>query len=245
MDSRPAPSSSACVSSRVVHPAQEPSRSIEPAKATSTSTTAIDDYIHDRMHKRHIPGVSVAIVQDGKVVSVQRVWPGERRTLRSRDGEHRLSARFGDQDVHRRRDHDARGGGQTQARRQDHVRLPDLPAAWKDVTVRQLLNHTSGIKSYTSVRDFFKTARKDYTQREILDLVTKEPLEFTPGEKWNYSNTGYFLLGMLIEKVTGKTYGEFMAERIFKPLGMTQTRVNDLHAIIPNRARATPGTARS
>ena len=63
--------------------------------------------------------------------------------------------------------------------------------------------------------------RKDYAQREIIDLVAKEPLEFTPGEKWNYSNTGYFLLGMLIEKASGKPYGEFMADRIFKPLGMT------------------------
>ena len=115
--------------------------------------------------------------------------------------------------------------------------LPDLPTAWKDVTVRHLLNHTSGIKSYTSVKDFFKTARKDYTHREILDLVAKDPLEFAPGEKWKYNNTGYFLLGMIIEKVAGKTYGEFLDERIFKPLGMTQTRVNDLHAIIPNRAQ--------
>ncbi len=117
------------------------------------------------------------------------------------------------------------------------ARLPDLPAAWKEVTVRQLLSHTSGIKSYTSVKDFFKMARKDFERREILDLVAKDPLEFTPGEKWNYSNTGYFLLGLLIEKVTGKTYGDFMADRILKPLGMTHTRVNDLQTIIPNRAQ--------
>jgi CubicO group peptidase (beta-lactamase class C family) len=117
------------------------------------------------------------------------------------------------------------------------AKLPDLPAAWDKVNIRHLLDHTSGIKSYTSVKDFHKTARKDYARREIIDLVAKEPLEFAPGEKWNYSNTGYFLLGMLIEKVGGKPYGEFMAERVFKPLGMTQTRVNDLRAIIPNRAQ--------
>ena len=105
------------------------------------------------------------------------------------------------------------------------------------MTIRHLLNHTSGIKSYTSVRDFFKTARKDYARREILDLVAKEPLEFAPGEKWSYCNTGYFLLGMVIEKVTGKEYGDFLDERIFKPLGMTQTRANDLRAIIPDRAQ--------
>jgi D-alanyl-D-alanine carboxypeptidase len=79
--------------------------------------------------------------------------------------------------------------------------------------------------------------RKDYTQREIVNLVAKEPPEFAPGEKWSYNNTGYFLLGMLIEKITGKKYGEFLDERIFKPLSMTQSRVNDLHAVIPNRAQ--------
>ena len=82
-----------------------------------------------------------------------------------------------------------------------------------------------------------RRSEKITPRREILGLVAKEPLEFTPGEKWNYSNSGFFLLGMLIEKVTGKTYGEFLDERIFRPLRMTHTRVNDLHAVIPNRAQ--------
>jgi CubicO group peptidase (beta-lactamase class C family) len=69
-----------------------------------------------------------------------------------------------------------------------------------------------------------------------LDLVAKEPLEFKPGDKFNYSNTGYFLLGMLIEKITGEAFGEFLSERIFNPIGMHNTRVNDMRLIIPNRA---------
>jgi D-alanyl-D-alanine carboxypeptidase len=220
--------------------AQEPSRSPEPAKAGATSaspTVSIDDYIEGRMHKRHIPGVSIAIVQDGKVVlakgygvanvelsvpatentvyqlaSVTKTFTATAIMILAQEGKLALDDRI-------------------------TARLPDLPAAWGEVTVGHLLNHTSGIKSYTAVRDFHKTSRKDYTQREILDLVAKEPPEFAPGEKWNYNNTGYFLLGMLIEKVTGKAYGEVLDERIFKPLGMTQTRVNDLHAVIPNRAQ--------
>jgi CubicO group peptidase (beta-lactamase class C family) len=115
--------------------------------------------------------------------------------------------------------------------------MPDLPAAWSGVTVRHLLNHTSGIKSYTNTEIFGQTMRKDYIHKEIIDLVTKEPVEFAPGEQWNYNNTGYFLLGMLIEKITGKTYGEFLNERIFQPLEMTQTRVNKLSDIIPHRAQ--------
>jgi D-alanyl-D-alanine carboxypeptidase len=220
--------------------AQEPSRSVEPVKATSTSGSyivSVDEYIQGRMHKRHIPGVSVAIVQDGKVVlakgygaanvelsvsatentvyqlaSVTKTFTATAIMLLALEGKLGLDDKI-------------------------TARLPDLPAAWGAVTIRQLLNHTSGIKSYTSVRDFFKTVRKDYTQREILDLVAKEPLEFAPGEKWSYNNSGYFLLGMLIEKVTGKKYGDFLDERIFKPLGMLQTRANDLHAVIPNRAQ--------
>ena len=220
--------------------AQEPSRSTEPVKAgptTGSSSVSTDDYIEGRMHKRHIPGVSVAIVQDGKVVlakgygvanvelsvpatentvyqlaSVTKTFTATAIMMLALEGKLGLDDRI-------------------------TSRLPDLPAAWGEVTVRHLLNHTSGIKSYTSVRDFHKTSRKDYTQREILELVAKEPPDFAPGEKWRYNNTGYFLLGMLIEKVTGKKYGEVLDERIFKPLGMTQTRVNDLHAVIPNRAQ--------
>jgi D-alanyl-D-alanine carboxypeptidase len=223
--------------SSFVH-AQEPARSSEPVKAASfSSTTAIDDYVQERMHKRHIPGVSIGIVQNGKVIqakgfgvanvelsvpatentvyqlaSVTKTFTAAAIIMLVQEGKLGLDDKV-------------------------TARLHDLPPTWAGVTVRHLLNHTSGIKSYTSVRDFSKTMRKDYTQREIVNLVAKEPPEFAPGEKWSYNNTGYFLLGMLIEKITGKKYGEFLDERIFKPLSMTQSRVNDLHAVIPNRAQ--------
>jgi D-alanyl-D-alanine carboxypeptidase len=114
--------------------------------------------------------------------------------------------------------------------------LADLPDAWGDVTVQHLLTHTSGIKSYTSVGDFNKMARSDFKPGEILKLVATAPLEFKPGESWAYCNTGYYLLGLIIEKKSGKTYGEFLDERIFKPLGMSVTRPNDPRAILPHRA---------
>lgn len=114
--------------------------------------------------------------------------------------------------------------------------LPELPTAWNPITVRQLLTHTSGIKSYTSVEGFEKQVRHDFTHKELLALVADAPLEFTPGSKWDYSNTGYYLLGLLIEKVSGKSYAAFLAERIFRPLGMRSTRVNDLSVVIPGRA---------
>jgi D-alanyl-D-alanine carboxypeptidase len=114
--------------------------------------------------------------------------------------------------------------------------LSDLPAAWSEVTVRHLLTHTSGIKSYTGIPSFRENFRKDYTQKELIQLVAGEALEFQPGEKWAYNNTGYFLLGMLIEKLTGKSYGDAMQERLFGPLQMTATRVNDVRTVIKNRA---------
>ena len=118
--------------------------------------------------------------------------------------------------------------------------LTSLPEAWrrawKDVTVRQLLNHTSGIASYTDLPGFEKTTRTDYKPQELLGLVADMPLKWKPGAQWAYNNTGYFLLGLVIEKVAGKSYNDFLTERIFKPLGMNETRVNDLRDVIPNRA---------
>ncbi|MFN3653546.1 MAG: serine hydrolase domain-containing protein [Armatimonadota bacterium] len=111
--------------------------------------------------------------------------------------------------------------------------LPDLPEAWKEVTVRHLLTHTSGITSYTSLPLDF---RKDYSRTELLGLVRDLPLQWKAGERWAYNNSGYYLLGMLIEKLSGVSYGEFLEQRIFGKLGLSTTRVNDLRAVIPNRA---------
>ena len=114
--------------------------------------------------------------------------------------------------------------------------LTGLPEAWKNVTVRQLLTHTSGIKGYTDVPGFEKITLVPASKEEVLKVVATYPLNFPSGDKWDYSNTGYFLLGMIIEKASGKTYAEFLKERIFTPLQMNATQINDLHTIIPNRA---------
>jgi CubicO group peptidase (beta-lactamase class C family) len=79
--------------------------------------------------------------------------------------------------------------------------------------------------------------RKDYLPREIIQLVANAPLDFSPGDRHSYSNTGYVLLGMVIERLSGKDYGTFVRERIFVPLNMTESHFNDRRAIIANRAR--------
>ena len=110
--------------------------------------------------------------------------------------------------------------------------FPDAPATWQDITVWNLLTHTSGLGDYPPDIDL----RRDYTEEEYFASFKKAPLDFTPGSSWNYSNVGYVMLGMLIRKVTGKYYADFLKERIFEPLGMTTARVISEADIVPNRA---------
>lgn len=110
--------------------------------------------------------------------------------------------------------------------------FPDAPATWKKITVQHLLTHTSGMGDYPPEVDL----RRDYTEDQYLEFIKKAPLAFEPGAKWDYSNLGYVTLGILIRKVTGKFYGDFLQERIFKPLGMTTARVISEADIVPNRA---------
>jgi N-acyl-D-amino-acid deacylase len=111
--------------------------------------------------------------------------------------------------------------------------FPGAPAAWRDITVRHLLTHTSGIPDYTT--DAFDY-RKDYTEEQLTKFAFEQPLEFPAGSRWNYSNTGYVLLGFIVGKVAGKHYGDVLAERVFRPTGMTTTRVITEADIVPHRA---------
>src|SRR5215469_6660320 len=118
--------------------------------------------------------------------------------------------------------------------------VSDAPAAWKPILIRNLLSHTSGLAEYESEDrtgpqgPFY--LRLDFTEDELLRKIEALPIEAAPGEKWDYRNTNYVLLGILIHKVTGKPYYEFLGERIFKPLGMTSTRLISDRDIIRNRA---------
>jgi len=110
--------------------------------------------------------------------------------------------------------------------------FPEGPAPWKRVTVRQLLSHTAGFADYPKDFDF----RKDYSEDDILKIIMGIPLAYAPGTKWDYSNLGYATLGILIHRVTGKFYGDFLQERIFHPLGMATTRIISEADIVPNRS---------
>lgn len=189
------------------------------------------------MQARHVPGASVAVVKDGQTVHA-RGYGMANLELSVPATEHTVYqlASVSKQFTATAAMMLVEEGKLSLDRRIAEI-LEGLPQAWSNVTVRHLLNHTSGIKSYTNVPDFFKSARKDFKKEEIIALVAEAPMEFAPGEKWNYNNTGYFLLGMVIEKASGNDYGTFVRERIFEPLGMTTARLNDLTEIIPNRAQ--------
>jgi CubicO group peptidase (beta-lactamase class C family) len=114
--------------------------------------------------------------------------------------------------------------------------IPRLPASWKNVRIRHLLSHTSGSESYTSLPSWGPQERLDMTHDEILGLVREAPFHFEPGASWRYNNTGFYLLGMIIEKVTGQPYAEAMRQRVFEPLGMADTRYCGFRSVVKQRA---------
>jgi CubicO group peptidase (beta-lactamase class C family) len=121
---------------------------------------------------------------------------------------------------------------------EDHIKkyLPDAPAAWDQITIFNLLTHTSGIPNFTSLPDYRSTEAVPTTPEQLVARFRDKPLEFAPGGSWNYSNSGYVLLGYLIEKITGKSYSEFIQENIFAPLGMKDSGYDSNTKIIADRA---------
>ena len=113
--------------------------------------------------------------------------------------------------------------------------LADLPSEWLGVTVRQLLTHTSGIPDYEEIQTY-EAYRFRFTPEEIIRVAHSRPMDFAPGQGWYYSNTGYFLLSLIVERVEGRPLGAVLKARIFDPLGMNQTRMADPEQIIPHRA---------
>lgn len=115
--------------------------------------------------------------------------------------------------------------------------LDDCPQAWQPITLRQLLTHTSGLKNYSSLPDWDEVlGRKTYRPRELVDLFRTLPLEFVPGTQFKYSNSGYVLLGLVIERASGRAYGTYLRDHIFAPLGMTHSVFDEHRRLIPGRA---------
>jgi D-alanyl-D-alanine carboxypeptidase len=118
--------------------------------------------------------------------------------------------------------------------------LPDYPTQGKTITIEHLLTHTSGIQSYTDKPDFFGVMRKDLTPAQLIETFRNDPMKFEPGAQWAYNNSGYILLGAILEKVSGMPYAEYLKKNVYPRAGLTHTYYGDNATIIPKRV---PGYA--
>ncbi|MGH7945479.1 MAG: serine hydrolase domain-containing protein, partial [Opitutaceae bacterium] len=114
--------------------------------------------------------------------------------------------------------------------------VPNCPAAWAPVTIHHLLTHTSGIPNFTSFPDYLKTMMIASPPEKSLERFRDKPLEFTPGEKFNYSNSGYVLLGFILEKAAGQSYDDYLRANIFAPLRMNESGYDWSNTVLPGRA---------
>jgi CubicO group peptidase (beta-lactamase class C family) len=203
-------------------------------------SSAVDAYVEGQRRKQHIPGAAIALIRDGRLLkargyglaNVELDVPVKPETIFQ-------TASVGKQFT---------ATGVMMLVEEGKIGLDDKitkyiqesPAAWKDITIRNLLTHTSGIADIGGdvgpLGGGVVDMRKDYTENELVQAFAKLPVDFAPGEKWSYSNTGYVLLGIIIGRIAGKYYGDFLQERIFRPLDMTSTRIISEADIIPNRS---------
>ena len=192
----------------------------------------VDAAVLEEMHQQKIPGLALAVIRDGNVTAkgyglanVELNVPVSPQTIFQSGS---LGKQFTATAVMMLVEE-----GKLSLDDKIVKYFPDAPSSWKDITVRNLLSHTSGIQNYTTEAMNY---RRDYTEDDLLKLAESTPLDFAPGTSWRYSNTGYVLLGILVHKITGEFYGDFLHQRIFAPLGMTTTRILSEADIIPNRA---------
>jgi len=202
--------------------------------------SSIDRYGMDEMAREHVPGVEVGVYNRGQILlakgyglaNVELDVPVKPQTLFQ-------SGSVGKQFV---------SAAVMMLVEEGKVGLddsivkyfPDAPATWKPILIKNLLSHTSGLAEYESGERIGPKGafylRLDFTEDELVQKIEALPIEFAPGDRWDYRNTNYVLLGIMIHRVTGKFYGDYLQERIFKPWYMTSTRIISDRDIIPNRS---------
>jgi CubicO group peptidase (beta-lactamase class C family) len=201
--------------------------------AVPAAADPVDDYVLTVMAGRKIPGVSVAVLRDGKVVKSKGYgFANLEHDVAATPDTIYQSGSVGKQFT---------AAGILMLAEEGKLGLDDRlskhfaegPSSWHRITIRHLLTHTSGLKDYGSDEIDF---RKDYTEEEYLDVIRRMPIEFEPGTQWSYSNTGYLLLGILTSRLAGRHWSEFLAERLFAPLGMTTARVISERDLVMHRA---------
>jgi D-alanyl-D-alanine carboxypeptidase len=207
------------------------------AQLPGAQSGAVDDYMKTEIAKRHIPGAALIVIQHGQIVKVQGygvatiehdvpVIPDTVFELAS------VTKQFTAAAIMLLVEENKIGLDDPISRY-----LADTPDTWRGITVRHLLTHTAGFpgldKGFATLSALW---RANYTTAQLFASAKRDAMSFAPGERWQYSDVGYFLLGMIVEKASGERYREFLAGRFFQPLGMTHTTVLDQWAIIKNLA---------
>jgi CubicO group peptidase (beta-lactamase class C family) len=201
-----------------------------------------DRYIETQMRALNIPGVSLAVLRDGRIIKAKgyglaNIEANSAAAPKTVYEIGSITKQFTATAVMMLVEE-----GKVSLDDKITKYFSDAPPAWNRITVRHLLTHTSGIQNHVAVSGFLNIFKTNLsfettpTREEILKEFFKLPTEFEPGETWAYDNTGYYLLGLVIEKASGKSYYQFLEEQIFKPLGMNSTRSTDPRPIVPNRA---------
>jgi CubicO group peptidase (beta-lactamase class C family) len=212
---------------------------MKPITQNKRQIEKIDSFIREKMKSKNIPGLSLAVVRDGKIIlakgygvaNLELSVPATEKTNYSIASITKTFTAMATMMLVEE--------GKVSLEDPVSKHLPNLPVTWNLVTIRQLLNHTSGIRSFTETvgKPTCEVGKEIYnTPQDFLKEVACLPLDFPSGERWVYGDTGYLLLGILIEKVSGKNYEKFLRERIFLPLGMNDTRLITYSELIPNRA---------
>ena len=200
------------------------------------STTAIDHYLQAEMRRQKIPGLSLAVAKDGKPLYVKsygvatlehpvKTQPNTVYQIGSIGKQFTAVAVMMLANEHKLDLDDPLS-----------KYLPEVPASWSKVTLRTMLNHQSGIPQFTTPERQLLDLVHDYTDLELIQLASTQPLDFEPGTNVSYSDTGYVLLGFVINRVAGMFYGDFLQQRVFKPLGMNRTRIISDKDIVLDRA---------
>ncbi len=195
----------------------------------------LDQFIAAQMKERKIPGLSIAVIRDGKVVratgygfaDLELKVPATKDTVYEIGS---ISKQFASEAIMLLVENG-------KLNLDDPIRkyLPaNAPDIWQKITVRNLLNHTSGLKDWTEVKEF--SYRREYSPEEFIDLVKSFPLLFQPNDNWGYSNTNLPLVGIIVERASGRSFEEFVNERIIKPLNFPSVRFKHQEDVVAGRA---------
>lgn len=210
---------------------------LQPAQISDDSASQkVDAYINAEIHGEKIPGLALAVIRDGKIIKAQGYGlgnvelnvPVKPETIFQTGS---VGKQFTATAVMMLVEE-----GKISLEDKISKYFPEAPTAWKVITVRHLLTHTSGIPDYGSEKKKMVDLRRDYSEDELVRRFAKFPLDFPPGAKWSYTNSGYVILGVLIHRVSGKFYGDFLEERVFRPLHMDATHIISEQDIVPYRS---------